>query len=135
MKKIEVTRQGIVTNRLILEDSECAAYIEVAKARNEFGQNEYVVSYRNEVTPATLDESGNTLTDAVYELVEETVPANYTLEVTDITTDYNQNKANQEALLYLASTDWYAVRFAETGTEIPDDIKIQRAAARTQIVR
>ena len=34
---------------------------------------------------------------------------------------------------YLASTDWYAVRYAEAGTEIPDEIKAKRAAARTEI--
>ena len=34
---------------------------------------------------------------------------------------------------YLASTDWYVARFAETGTEIPDEIKAKRAAARTEI--
>jgi len=34
---------------------------------------------------------------------------------------------------YLASTDWYAVRYAEAGTAIPDEVKAKRAAARTEI--
>nr|DAH98462.1 MAG TPA: hypothetical protein [Inoviridae sp.] len=34
---------------------------------------------------------------------------------------------------YLNDTDWYAVRFAETGAEIPDDIKEERRAAREEI--
>lgn len=36
---------------------------------------------------------------------------------------------------YLAATDWYAVRFAETGVEIPDEIKAERKAAREEISR
>lgn len=35
-----------------------------------------------------------------------------------------------EAQTYLNQTDWYVVRFAETGTPIPDDIRQGRAAAR-----
>lgn len=35
-----------------------------------------------------------------------------------------------EAQTYLNQTDWYVVRFAETGVAIPDDVKQGRAAAR-----
>ena len=34
---------------------------------------------------------------------------------------------------YLSATDWYAVRFAETGVEIPEDIKAARQSAREEI--
>lgn len=40
-----------------------------------------------------------------------------------------------ELLNYLTSTDWYAVRFAEAGVEIPDEIKAKRQAAREEISR
>lgn len=36
---------------------------------------------------------------------------------------------------YLNATDWYAVRFAETGVEIPEDVKTERQAAREEISR
>lgn len=36
---------------------------------------------------------------------------------------------------YLDETDWYAVRFAETGVEIPDAVKAERQAAREEISR
>ena len=39
----------------------------------------------------------------------------------------------QELLSYLASTDWYAVRFAETGEAIPALISIGRQSARDRI--
>jgi len=39
-------------------------------------------------------------------------------------------EAVQEARAYLASTDWLAVRLAETGKPIPSDIIAKRAKAR-----
>lgn len=44
-----------------------------------------------------------------------------------------QAQINQEALAYLASTDWYVVRFSETGVDIPDDVKAKRQEARDAI--
>jgi hypothetical protein len=35
-----------------------------------------------------------------------------------------------EAQAYLDSTDWYVVRFAETGVPVPVDVTAKRAAAR-----
>lgn len=35
----------------------------------------------------------------------------------------------------LNETDWYVVRFAETGVEIPDNIKAERQSAREEISR
>lgn len=41
--------------------------------------------------------------------------------------------AELQSLLY--TTDWYAVRFAETGVAIPDAVKAERQAAREEISR
>lgn len=38
-----------------------------------------------------------------------------------------------EKLAYLASTDWYVIRYADSGVPVPDDIKAARAAARLRI--
>lgn len=37
---------------------------------------------------------------------------------------------NNESRAYLLKTDWYAIRFSETGEEIPTDILNKRSAAR-----
>jgi hypothetical protein len=50
------------------------------------------------------------------------------------TAEQIQAKANADARAYLASTDWYVVRFAETGVAIPDDIATARQEARDAIV-
>ena len=44
-----------------------------------------------------------------------------------------QDAINSEALAYLASTDWYIVREAESGVVCPDEIKELRAEARANI--
>lgn len=41
---------------------------------------------------------------------------------------------NLEAKRYLYETDWYVVRFIETGIPVPEDITNARAAARQRIV-
>lgn len=43
-----------------------------------------------------------------------------------------QNRIN-ELQQYLSSTDWYAVRKAETGVEIPPEVAQQRQSARDEI--
>jgi hypothetical protein len=40
------------------------------------------------------------------------------------------DKHQAEASEYLSSTDWYFARLAETGQEVPDEIKQKRADAR-----
>ena len=50
------------------------------------------------------------------------------------TAEQLQQEVNAEALVYLASTDWYVVRQAETGVIIPAEIVTARAEARLKIV-
>ncbi|HET8689326.1 MAG TPA: hypothetical protein VFM18_22175 [Methanosarcina sp.] len=44
-----------------------------------------------------------------------------------------QAQINQDSLSYLASTDWYVVRFSETGVAIPDAVKAKRQESRDAI--
>jgi len=41
----------------------------------------------------------------------------------------------EELESYLTSTDWYAIRYADTGEEIPAEIKTKRQEAREEISR
>ena len=67
-------------------------------------------------------------TDTVDEdyVVDRTPP---TITEEDIAAD-NQRTIRNTAKKYLADTDWYATRYAETGTAIPEDIAAARAQAR-----
>lgn len=62
-------------------------------------------------------------------------PSTFEVQYLDITAQVSQDAVNAEALSYLASTDWYAIRFADTGEAIPDDVKTLRAQARAKIVK
>ena len=42
-------------------------------------------------------------------------------------------RANQEALSYLASTDWYVLRQMDSGKVMPEDVKQLREEARARI--
>jgi hypothetical protein len=48
---------------------------------------------------------------------------------------YRLDRVDELATLseYLATTDWYVVRFVETGTTIPDEVGARRMAARERI--
>lgn len=56
------------------------------------------------------------------------VPAEY--EVIEEEYDPEAGRQEAEALQYLASTDWYVVRFAETGVIVPIEILEARKLAR-----
>lgn len=58
----------------------------------------------------------------------------YTHKPQEMIDRQNQIKINESSRAYLASTDWYVSRFAETGTPIPEDIKTKRQAARDVVI-
>lgn len=51
-----------------------------------------------------------------------------------LTPQQAQEQRSQEARAYLNSTDWYVVRKAETGADIPADVTAKRQVARDSIV-
>lgn len=63
------------------------------------------------------------------------LPAEYTVEVVDISAQVEQERINKEALEYLVSTDWMALRAADGGKPMPEEVKQARAEARARIVR
>jgi hypothetical protein len=87
--------------------------------------------------PAVLDGEGNMLEPEVPAVVVPHVrlKAEYTVEVQDVTAQLEQERINREALEYLASTDWMAVRASEGAKPMPEEVKQARAEARARIVR
>ena len=79
----------------------------------------------------------NSLNNRHYVMVQEWIAEGNTPapEFTDAEIAANaQAVINSESLAYLASTDWYVTRQAETGADIPQDILTARAEARAAIV-
>jgi hypothetical protein len=52
----------------------------------------------------------------------------------EFTEAQTQAKLNIEAKAYLESTDWYVVRWQETGAAVPTDITAARASARAAVL-
>lgn len=58
-----------------------------------------------EISRKEVDEMGNLLMDPLV-----TIPAQYSIEITDITAEVEQEKEDQEAQNYLKETDWITLR-------------------------
>ena len=75
------------------------------------------------VTPAVEEES----------YMEYFFPAEYTIEITDITAEIEQEKEQAEARRYLNETDWMLIRELEGGKKVPSKVKDSRAEARLKL--
>ena len=42
---------------------------------------------------------------------------------------------SNKAIMFLNATDWYVIRQIETGVEMPEEIKQQRAEARLKVIK
>ncbi len=116
MFKIEIKKNNIVTNAAQFStEAEAIEWKTNVELTNGFGLPE-----RPE-----LDEQG-----------QETgviLPAEYTVEIADVTAEIEAQNERAEALAYLAATDWYIVREWDNGVECPAEIKAAREAARLKI--
>jgi len=88
--------------------------------------NTYGVCDNNPKEPYTKEMVEAYLADHPDALIPEPVPPEPTQEELD-------KREEQELRGYLAKTDWYAIRFAETGKEVPLEVVTNRANARARI--
>lgn len=94
------------------------------------------MSFDYEILTYSADEKSVYLNYAKRDLTEEelTEVENYILSIQENTDFSMVMLKNMQAKEILNTTDWYVVRFLETGVPIPEDITELRAAAREQIV-
>jgi hypothetical protein len=92
----------------------------------KYGNGEYGVNVGDNNCLYPYTEVQAYLLDHPEAMIPEPKPPEPTQEELD-------RREEQSLLAYLASTDWYAVRFAETGQAIPEDVVTQRAEARARI--
>jgi len=133
IKIIIKNTQDIQTHGAQFESIEIAQpWIDQCIATNSWGKSAYT-----EIIPAkeaVLDENGVEIEPAVpQQFIEH--PAEYTIEIVDITAEVEQERINAESLAYLASTDWMVIRAQETGVPVPAEILAERQAARERIVK
>lgn len=107
-------------------------WIDQCVATNSWGKAAYT-----EIIPAkeaVLDENGIEIEPAIPEQIIEH-PAEYTIEIVDITAEVEQARVNAESLAYLASTDWMVIRQMDSGVAMPEEVKQARQEARNKIVK
>lgn len=61
-------------------------------------------------------------------------PEGYVVEYIDIFNLVLQEKINEDALKYLAETDWLIIRQIDSGIPCPEEVKIKRQEARDKII-
>ena len=88
-------------------------------------ENRFYIAEIESITRDEQDEDGNITVKTIrrFQIVRNAEPT---------TNELNERRIS-ELETYLNSTDWYAARYAETGVEIPIDIKTARQAAREEI--
>lgn len=102
----------------------------------KFIQNNKIKEVRKEDTFNRAFYIGEFVEDTDH-TVDDYVRANeeYVLKTSDEASEQKKSERIAELQSLLNKTDWYAVRYAETGVEIPDEIKVERQAAREEISR
>ena len=89
--------------------------------------NNGFVIFRGDASLAKNTFGDGTLTREIYNDDEVLIAT----ETYTLTLEYEDT--NEERKLYLADTDWYVTRQAETGMPIPDDVLLKRQEARDSI--
>lgn len=116
MKNIKITDKHGASLEYQVKDEEISSFISKIPALG-FGLPD-----RHE---EEMDSNGN--------LVLIPKPAEFTYVISDVVK--SQAEINIEAQAYLANTDWFVLRYMDSGVPIPEDIKIARAEARARIIR
>lgn len=139
MIKVSISRNNQVTNQgTFASQLEADAWLAQEEANKSFGKPAgfYPISQLSpeelaqEISRKEVDELGNPI-----EVMVE-IPAQYSVAISDISLEVEQQRVNQEALAYLASTDWLVIRANEDLTKpIPEDVKVKRQEARNKIVK
>jgi hypothetical protein len=123
MQKVIIKKQGIQTHGAQFETLiEAQSWIDSCVANNSWGLPERPEVALNPTTG--LEEPTGVI-----------LPAEYTIEITDITAQVAQEKVNAESLAYLASTDWMLLRDLDGGIPMTLEVKTNRAVARAKIIR
>lgn len=122
MKRIQIIKNGIEAFKIEDTEEVVLKWLEDGLAHNWFGK------------PAVFEERMNEETLEIYQFEVQPAEVFTVVGPIDITEEFNQRKINEEARAYLALTDWYAIRFSETGEPIPGEIVTLRAQARASVV-
>jgi hypothetical protein len=149
MIRVKIIKNGVQTHGAqFTTQAEADAWIAEGSKQQWWGKPAYteVIPAKKELqevilSPEVLDEDGNIITPAIKEMQlveiepEKTIehPAEFEVQIEDITAEIEAQKAIDQALKFLSDTDWMIIRQAETGAPVPQEILVKRAQARILI--
>lgn len=130
---------GLVTNEALLPDQPAvSAWLTENEAVKAFGKPERWIS-EDDLAFFGEDKSQAIASENFGGPDEEKkrykFPAQYSIELFDVTEQVNQQALNEASEAYLKETDWYVTRFSETGLAVPAEVLQKRSTARASIVR
>lgn len=159
MIRVNIKKQGVVTNCANFATQELAdAWLAQQLVLKTFGKPERWVRNNpldpenaaniaaaldtrvivdRQALPEVVDEETQEITFAAQPELNHTeykLAAEYVVEILDITAQVQTAKDIEEALAYLASTDWYIIRQMDSGEACPQEVKDLRAAARAKVI-
>lgn len=133
MIKINIIKNNTITNSAAFQTQEEAiTWLNREKSNGSFGKDERWVREGVEDISGAIDTREVMIEEE--SITEYKLPAEYTVEIEDITTQLQTQKESDEARAYLASTDWYIIREMDSGELCPQEIKTARATARTKVI-
>jgi len=116
--------QRVTNQTQLATQEEVTAWISAQEVLKAFGNPQHQVEI--------LDEAGMSFEPKQF----ETIPAEYIVEIEDITAQINQEAVNEAALRYLAETDYLVLRSIDDPSKpVSDEVKALRQAARDSIVK
>lgn len=107
MIQVSIKKQKQITNQGFFPSMEEAqAWLTKHEGMRTFGQPKQIIQQQVELSPAVIAEDGSILQEAVLETKEIELAGDYDVEITNITSQLEQEKINAEALAFLADCDW-----------------------------
>lgn len=139
MIKVSIKKNGVLTHQSKFQTQvEADTWIAQQEALKSFGKPERWV-HENDLSAFGEDKLQAIASELIGGMDEEMhrykFAAEYVIEQEDITSQVEQEEINAEALKLLESTDWYVIRFLESGVPVPQNVSEARANARAAIVR
>lgn len=139
MKKLIIKKQGLEVQHCRFDDEQAMQnFIKLLADQAPWGKpdrwlKDSPLAPLSEEEKAKATETRVVQNDLGEEVTEYFFPAEYTIEIEDITAQVELEAEQGEARRYLNETDWMIIRELEGGKKVPSKVKDSRAEARLKL--
>jgi hypothetical protein len=155
MKKITILKNDIIVQTAIFDnDQSMNDFIQMLASTSAWGNTEQSIHHlaieaipgnpAHDAIPAVFDSEGNEISPMIPAIAEvvacdgipafiEIIPAEYSIEISDCTTEIANQQEKAAALAYLNATDFKIIKSLELGIPVAEDVLSARSAARAKL--